>query len=109
MEAWKGLSRYLAGGDDLSAHPVEYAKALTLLDCPELDITYYADAAGKVPEEPKLLPSLAGLETVDIGNGDLSPEWGVDVKIFGGVITYGPWANRQMFVVFAPMNYVSLY
>jgi hypothetical protein len=98
-KAWQGLSRYLSDAEHLSVHPVEYAKALTLLECPELDVTYYSDAAGKVPTEPKGLPGLAGLETVDIGNGDLSPEWGVDVKVVGGMVTYGPWANRQMYVI----------
>jgi hypothetical protein len=38
---------------------------------------------------------LAGLESVDIGNGDLTPEWGVDVAIKGAKVNYGPWTDRQ--------------
>lgn len=37
----------------------------------------------------------AGLEKCDVGNGDLAPEWGVDLSIKGGILSYGPWADRQ--------------
>lgn len=78
-----------------SAHREEYAKVTTLLTSPELQITYYCDTAGKVPAVPRMATGFAGLESFDIGNGDLSPEWGVDVLVKGGNITYGPWADRQ--------------
>jgi hypothetical protein len=58
-------------------------------------MTYYCDTAGKVPSVPRMVTGFVGLETCDIGNGDLSPEWGVDVVVRGGVLTYGPWADRQ--------------
>jgi len=32
---------------------------------------------------------------IDIGNGDLSPEWGVDLVFTGVHLDYGPWADRQ--------------
>jgi BLTP1 N-terminal region len=38
---------------------------------------------------------MAGLETMDVGNGDLAPQWGVDIVIHGGQVNYGPWADRQ--------------
>lgn len=78
-----------------SVQHVEYAKVTTLLTSPELEMTYYCDTAGKVPPVPRVVTGFAGLETCDIGNGDLSPEWGVDLVIKGGIITYGPWADRQ--------------
>ena len=58
-------------------------------------MTYYCDTAGKVPEVARVVTGFAGLETCDVGNGDLSPEWGVDLVIKGGMLTYGPWADRQ--------------
>lgn len=95
---WKGLARYMTDAQRREAgeltHEVEYAKVTTLLDTPGLDVTYYVDVPGPVPEDPR---SISGMprETVDIGNGDLSPAWGVEIAIHGGSATYGPWADRQ--------------
>ena len=49
---------------------------------------------GKVP--PPSFPD----ESNGIGNGDLAPEWTVELEVEGGVINYGPWADRQRFVLF---------
>ena len=38
-----------------------------------------------------------GLEAVDIGNGDLAPQWGMDFVLHGGLLNYGPWADRQRY------------
>lgn len=92
---WAGLPRYQATAPGDLPHRVEYAKVTTLLATPELEMTYYCDTAGRVPLIPKVVTGFVGLETSDIGNGDLSPEWGVDLVIRGGTITYGPWADRQ--------------
>lgn len=71
----------------------EYAKDRALLDTPRLQVVYYADVAGVVPDNPM---SMEGTdELVDIGNGDVAPQWGVDLVMHGGVIVYGPWADRQ--------------
>jgi hypothetical protein len=32
---------------------------------------------------------------MDVGNGDLAPEWGIDFVIHGGQANYGPWMDRQ--------------
>ncbi|KAL5507471.1 CSF1 [Sanghuangporus vaninii] len=83
---------------------LEYAIDRKVLETSELELVYYADVAGLVPQKP-----LAGLdrntrgttkqakelEFLDIGNGDLPPEWGVEVIVHGGSIHYGPWADRQ--------------
>lgn len=83
---------------------LEYAIDRKLLETPELGLVYYADVAGLVPLSP-----IAGLdqyprgnasqskelEFLDVGNGDLPPEWGVDFTVHGGTIHYGPWADRQ--------------
>lgn len=99
---WTGLPRYQPATEGTGpSHRVEYAKVTTLLTSPELEMTYYCDTAGVVPEVPRVVTGFAGLETCDIGNGDLSPEWGVDLVIKGGIITYGPWADRQRWVSFS--------
>jgi hypothetical protein len=33
----------------------------------------------------------------ELGNGDVPPQWGIDFVVFGGTMTYGPWADRQRF------------
>ncbi|KAF8320822.1 hypothetical protein DL93DRAFT_2163795 [Clavulina sp. PMI_390] len=93
---WEGLSRYQMHNEkeDLTAQTREYAKLSTILETPELDFTYYADVAGLVPDEPVRVGK-PGLEAMDVGNGDLAPEWGFDFVIHGGQINYGPWADRQ--------------
>ncbi|RHZ51053.1 hypothetical protein Glove_485g16 [Diversispora epigaea] len=70
----------------------EYAKVPTILTCLLLEMTYYADVAGKVPSEPGLITNP---DEIDIGNGDLSPEWGMDLIFTNVQINYGPWADRQ--------------
>ena len=93
---WHGLSRYRTNVPDLTSdHLSEYAKVTTFFECPELDLVYYVDSAGQVPPVSEAVQSVHGLETIDVGNGDLTPEWGVDVVIKGGSIIYGPWTDRQ--------------
>jgi hypothetical protein len=73
---------------------LEYAIERRILEAPVLGLSYYADAVGEVPVEADG-PKGMGLESYDIGNGDLPPEWGIDLVIRNGVIRYGPWADRQ--------------
>lgn len=61
---------------------------------PVMEISYTADVAGIVPEAPEKTES-KGLEFMEVGNGDLPPEWSIDVVTYGAVIHYGPWADRQ--------------
>ncbi|CAG8500632.1 1907_t:CDS:10 [Paraglomus brasilianum] len=92
---WYGLPRYLnddlpgVSGDGIAD---EYAKVTTILECVSLDLNYYVDVAGKVPPSLSLLDESNG---IDVGNGDLAPEWTVELEVEGGVINYGPWADRQ--------------
>ncbi|CAB4400532.1 unnamed protein product [Rhizophagus irregularis] len=83
---------YRAGDDSKGKATNEYAKVSTILVCHLLEMTYYADVAGKVPRTP--IP-ITDSEEIDIGNGDLSPEWGVDLVFTGVHLDYGPWADRQ--------------
>ena len=75
---------------------LEYGVSRRLLDAPELVLGYYADVAGHVPDGATSYES-KGLETLDIGNGDLPPEWELHVVTYRAVINYGPWADRQRY------------
>ncbi len=79
-------------GVDTSAS--EYAKETKILEAPVLELLYYSDSVGHVPNHPESSTRIAG-DPLDIGNGDLPPEWGVDLAIRGGFLRYGPWADRQ--------------
>ncbi|KAI0829807.1 hypothetical protein BC628DRAFT_1477689 [Trametes gibbosa] len=81
-------------GADFST--LEYAVERKILEASMLELLYYADVVGVVPpstggEEPQD----ESLDPFDIGNGDLPPEWGIDLLVRGGTIRYGPWADRQ--------------
>ncbi|KAI0743929.1 hypothetical protein C8Q80DRAFT_1355680 [Daedaleopsis nitida] len=87
---------------------LEYAIERKILEASVVELLYYADVVGVVP------PLAAGQENqdesmdpFDIGNGDLPPEWGIDLVIRDGFIRYGPWADRQRTILqhafFPPM------
>ncbi|KAL4760047.1 putative fermentation associated protein (Csf1) [Aspergillus foveolatus] len=93
---WVGLSRYLDQGsqDDHSEwDAIEYGRFSTVLDSPSMTVVYFWDIPGVVkaysaaegPPPPR---------SSDI-NGAPPPEWGIDVKVAGGMINYGPWADRE--------------
>ncbi|KIY46774.1 hypothetical protein FISHEDRAFT_46624 [Fistulina hepatica ATCC 64428] len=67
----------------------EYAIERRILEAPVLEMVYYSDVPGVVPAQP--VPGLVD----DIGNGDIAPEWDIELGIQGGTIRYGPWADRQ--------------
>ncbi|KAK0226200.1 hypothetical protein IW262DRAFT_1457427 [Armillaria fumosa] len=71
---------------------MEYAIERKILETPSLELCYYADVAGTVPPLSQH-PNQGGLD--DIGNGDVGPEWGIDLVVKSGFIHYGPWADRQ--------------
>ncbi|KAJ5647074.1 hypothetical protein N7490_003446 [Penicillium lividum] len=91
---WAGLSRYL-DEDDEDDHEkwnsVEYARFSTILDGPSLDLTYFWDIPGRVrPEHMEFAQEM----DKNINHAP-PPQWGIDLKIDGGMINYGPWADRE--------------
>ena len=64
----------------------EYAIERDIIEAKVLELEYFVDVVGDVP------PGGGGDE---IGNGDVPPDWGVDLVIKGGTLRYGPWADRQ--------------
>lgn len=108
---WLGLTRYLDDDDDLAEQErwkaIEYARFPTILDSPKVAVNIYWDVPGVVlipdrnlrPPCPKLPDDI---------NGEVPPDWGVDVSIYGGYVRYGPWADRQranLQAVFFPTLY----
>ncbi|KAF8271516.1 hypothetical protein EI94DRAFT_1770350 [Lactarius quietus] len=69
----------------------EYAIERKVLEAPTLELSYYVDAVGVVPAKQRAVEN----EGCDVGNGDVPPEWGLDLVVHGGVLRYGPWADRQ--------------
>ncbi|KAK4686556.1 protein CSF1, partial [Tremellales sp. Uapishka_1] len=91
---WKGLARYR----HVDSYPNkrddwEYAKVTTLLDSPSVDFTYYADTPGLVPYPHETTTTRDQAD--ELGNIEPSPEYGIDIVIHGGIVKYGPWADRQ--------------
>ncbi|KAG6849567.1 hypothetical protein H0H93_007348 [Arthromyces matolae] len=86
---------------------LEYAIDRRLLETPLLEVSYFFDVVGDVPVA-RDDPETPGVESDDIGNGDIAPDWGFDIVINGGTLRYGPWADRQrsdIQRVFFPPNY----
>jgi hypothetical protein len=96
---WTGLSRYLDEGgvdDHEKWNSVEYARFSTIVDSPGLDITYLWDIPGRVIVQPTPNDRHHPAHPVDSDiNRASPPEWGIDIKIEGGTINYGPWADRE--------------
>jgi len=72
-----------------------------------IELYYYMDEPGVVPEVPEML---------QLANGDIvesaPPIWGIDIKCDKGTdFSYGPWADRQrehLFKLFFPQDYQPL-
>lgn len=95
---WLGLTRYLDDDDELVEQErwkaIEYGQFPTIVDSPKISMSFYWDVPGLVPTSR--ITSYRPLErAVDDINGEQPPDWGVDLKVYGGNIRYGPWADRQ--------------
>ncbi|KAF1345231.1 hypothetical protein BDV97DRAFT_360661 [Delphinella strobiligena] len=99
---WQGLARYLDEAGANEHHEwdhVEYARFSQIVDCSKIRMRFYWDVPGKVRK---------GLDQFDDVNGTTPPEYGLDLFVEGGIVNYGPWADRQRVVlqqVFFPASY----
>ncbi|KAI0599407.1 hypothetical protein F4775DRAFT_124962 [Biscogniauxia sp. FL1348] len=94
---WQGLSRYLNEDEDddkLRWSSVEYAAVNTIIDSPEGTLTMFWDVPGKVLEH-SASDSLNNHNNPDDINGSIAPAWALSLSLKGGMINYGPWADRQ--------------
>ena len=108
---WHGLDRYL-DEDELNEHEgwlhVDYARFLTLLDCPSIHFCFYWDLPGEVI--PASSDNEHGMFTNDINQAE-PPAYGMEIAIRGGTINYGPWTDRlraEIQTAFLPNSYRSV-
>ena len=98
MNRWIGLTRYLDEDDGFVEQErwksIEYGKIPTIVDSPSITMSFFWDVPGKVPSALAVPKPLSPEFSEDI-NGDVPPEWGLDVRVRGGIINYGPWTDRQ--------------
>ncbi|KZO94333.1 hypothetical protein CALVIDRAFT_517511 [Calocera viscosa TUFC12733] len=126
IKVWKGLDRFRTEEERTRGemrHEAEYAKVPGILEAREVGVGWYADVPGLVPEES--LQRAGSRRTRDrdrdvtpaydreqdkIGNGDVPPEWGIDLVFHDATATYGPWMDRQrsfLQSVFVPQNWAD--
>lgn len=95
---WLGLTRYLDDNDELVEQErwkgTEYGQFPTVVDSPKIAVSFYWDVPGLVPISGDSYNRPLEQTLNDI-NGESPPDWGVDLRVFGGAIRYGPWADRQ--------------
>ena len=108
---WLGLTRYLDDDNEIIENERwktnEYAQLPKIVDCPAISMSYYWDVPGVVPDAHSSCRKPPPSCRSNI-NGDIPPDWGVELRIRGGVINYGPWADRQragLQTVFFPSLY----
>ncbi|GME47914.1 Protein CSF1 [Neofusicoccum parvum] len=94
-------ARYL-DDDDHDEHDewggVEYAKFSMIADLPRLSMSFYWDVPGSVPRGAGTSNRNPSLTTLDI-NRSMPPDYGLELQIHGGVLNYGPWADRHRVIL----------
>ncbi|CAH1110220.1 unnamed protein product [Psylliodes chrysocephalus] len=87
--------------------PRYMGEGFVLMSTNDLELYFYMDEPGLVPEEPVLI-TLANGEIVEPS----PPQWGVDIKCGKGTdFSYGPWADRQrehLFKFFYPQDFLPM-
>ncbi|KAI9842841.1 MAG: hypothetical protein M1837_006862 [Sclerophora amabilis] len=99
QDRWTGLSRYQSEFQDDDRKgwgSVEYARFATLLESPLMSLSFYWDVAGPVPQLGSLDGESLIASDTEINHGP-PPEWGLDLRVKGGIINYGPWTDRERF------------
>ena len=109
---WTGLARYLDETTE-DEHErwkrVEYARVPSLVDLEKLQLRFHFDVPGKVPsEKTSARPVDDATLPGDVNGGTAPPNYGMDLFLYRGVVTYGPWADRQRAILqqsFFPTTY----
>lgn len=108
--SWHGLDRYMDEDDGDDHHAwiaIEYARFSTIFDCPRVSLRFYWDTPGVV-QPTHILAASSGLAK-DL-NGIGPPAYGLHLDVGGGLVNYGPWADRlrgELQAVFLPASYKS--
>ncbi|KAL8737007.1 MAG: hypothetical protein Q9181_002118 [Wetmoreana brouardii] len=96
QEHWLGLTRYLDDDENIAVEherwrSIEYGRHPIIVDSPSVNMSIHWDVPGLVTD---------GAESEDIHvneediNRGIPPDWAVELRINGGLISYGPWADR---------------
>ncbi|KZT51915.1 hypothetical protein CALCODRAFT_521058 [Calocera cornea HHB12733] len=124
IKVWKGLDRFRTEEERTRGemrHEQEYAKVPGILEAREVGVGWYSDVPGLVPVSEESLQRAGSRRTREpapaydrekdeIGNGDIAPEWGIDLVFRDSTVTYGPWMDRQrsfLQSVFTPQNWAD--
>lgn len=95
---WLGLTRYMDEEDDVLEQErwksVEYGRFSTIVDSPSIGASIRWDVPGQVSNPSPSKSDNVSEPTVDINGGE-PPDWSIDLRLRGGEIHYGPWADRQ--------------
>ena len=101
---WMGLSLYKGTMfDDIknNLNDVEfdllnyqYAKVTNIMKASKFIASYEYDVPGIVPHGA--LPTVSPNNGPDVGNSGAAPAMNLNIQIYGGSITYGPWAHNQI-------------
>ena len=97
QNGWQGLMRYqnaVESDHQADWDAVDYAKMPNVAELPSLKVSIYWDIPGIVPYMQDSLAEKAQSSSNHINNAT-PPEYGVELHVNGGVINYGPWADRQ--------------
>ncbi|GAP91917.1 putative fermentation associated protein [Rosellinia necatrix] len=98
LSHWQGLSRYLNADDEDDKSrwsSLDYAAVNTVVDSPAGTLKLHWDVPSKVSRSVKLQSSSVDPNSPDYINGTAPPAWAISLALKGGVINYGPWADRQ--------------
>jgi len=98
QQRWLGLTRYMDEEDDVLEQErwksVEYGRFSTIVDSPSIGASIRWDVPGQVSKHSPSKSDNVSEPTVDINGGE-PPDWSIDLRLRGGEIHYGPWADRQ--------------
>ncbi|KAL8776375.1 MAG: hypothetical protein Q9194_003186 [Teloschistes cf. exilis] len=96
QDHWIGLTRYLDDEEHLTIEQerwrsIEYGQHSVIVDSPKVAMSLHWDIPGLISE---CTESEATSEDREDVNGSKPPDWSVELYIHGGLISYGPWADR---------------
>ncbi|KAL8904380.1 MAG: hypothetical protein Q9207_003305 [Kuettlingeria erythrocarpa] len=110
QDQWVGLTRYLDDEDNIALEQerwrsVEYGEHPVVVDSPSVAMRLHWDVPGIIGDS--VSEENANVPVHDI-NGASPPDWAVELRVKGGLICYGPWADRlrqELQPMFFPSTY----
>ncbi|KAI4209611.1 MAG: hypothetical protein LQ351_007460 [Letrouitia transgressa] len=108
---WLGLLRYLDNEDVALNHErwkaIEYGQCPRILESPKVFMSLFWDVPGLVAHD---VDNQGHIQEGPSGNElhESPPEWAIELRVTGGIIRYGPWADRMradLQSVFFPSSY----